>query len=110
MVNITQKYRRNKITFIDISESESEGELIIEINKEKKESPEVIRKRTIFVKYYGEKINEFNLYEIFKIYGCISKVKLKSKNVGLVKFNDKKRQNKFLEKKRKRPNEDYKEN
>ena len=47
MANITQKYRRNKITFIDISESESEDELIIEINKEKKESPEVIRKRNI---------------------------------------------------------------
>ena len=43
MANITEKYPRNKITFIDISESESEGELIIEINEEKKESPEGIR-------------------------------------------------------------------
>jgi hypothetical protein len=100
MVNITQKYRRNKITFIDISESESEDELIIEINKEKKESPEVIRKRTIFVKYYGEKINEFNLYEIFKIYGSISKIKLKSKNVGLVEFNDKKSINRITNEKK----------
>ena len=71
MVNITQKYRRNKITFIDISESESEGELIIEINEEKKGSPEEIRNRTIIVRYYGEKINESNLYEIFKIYDSI---------------------------------------
>ena len=52
------------------------------------------------MKYYGEKINEFNLYEIFKIYGCISKVKLKSKNVGLVEFNDKKSINRITNEKK----------
>ena len=52
------------------------------------------------MKYYGEKINEFNLYEIFKIYGSISKVKLKSKNVGLVKFNDKKSINRITNEKK----------
>ena len=87
MANITEEYGRNKITLIN--ESESEDVSIIEINKKKKESPEEIRKRTIFVKSYGEKIKESNLYEIFKGYGSISKVKFKNKNSVLVEFNDK---------------------
>ena len=87
MANITEEYGRNKITLIN--ESESEDVSIIEINKKKKESPEEIRKRTIFVKSYGEKIKESNLYEIFKGYGSISKVKFKNKNSILVEFNDK---------------------
>ena len=88
---ITEKYRRNKITFIDINESESksEDELLIEKNEEKKESPEEIRNKTIFVRYYGEKIKESNLYGIFKKYGSISKVKLKSDHDGFIEFNDK---------------------
>ena len=100
MANITENYGRNKITFIDISESESEDESIIETHEKKKESPEEIRKRTIFVKYYGEKIKESNLYEIFKVYGSISKVKLKSKRAGLVEFKDKNSINRIMNKKK----------
>jgi len=100
MANITEKYRRNKITFIDIGESESEDDSIIETNEKKEESPEEIRERTIFVKCYGEKINESNLYEIFKGYGTISKVKLKSKNACLVEFNDKNSINRITNKKK----------
>ena len=100
MANITENYGRNKITFIDISESESEDESIIETHEKKKESPEEIRKRTIFVKYYGEKIKESNLYEIFKEYGSISKVKLKSKRAGLVEFKDKNSINRIMNKKK----------
>ena len=101
VVNITEEYGRNKITLIDINESESEDESIKGTNEKKKESHEEIRKRTIFVKSYGEKIKESNLSEIFKGYGIISKVKFKNKNSALVEFNDKNSIEKIKDKKNK---------
>jgi len=87
-VSIAEEYGRKNTTFININESESEDNSIVETGK-KKENPQKIKERTIFVKYFGEKIKESNLYEIFKVYGSISKVKLKSKSAGLVEFKDK---------------------
>ena len=48
--------------------------------KKRKKVVEEIKKRTIFVKSYNEKIKESNLSEIFKIYCIISKNKFKNKN------------------------------
>ena len=88
-VSIAEEYGRKNTTFININESESEDKSIVEKIGKKKESPQKIKERTIFVKYFGEKIKESNLYEIFKVYGSISKVKLKFKSAGLVEFKDK---------------------
>ena len=99
--NIDEEYKRHKITFININVSESEDEPIKETNEKKKESPEAIKKRTIFVKSYGKKIKESNLSEIFKLYGTISKVKFKTQNSVLVEFNDKNSIDRIMGKKNK---------
>ena len=87
MTNLTEEYGRNKITFININENESDDELIIEAN-EKKESIEEIRKRTI-------------IYLKSSKYMILSKVNFKIKNSHLVEFNDKNSIDKIMVKKNK---------
>ena len=74
--------KRKKITFINITEDESEE------SEDELMTTEEKKKRTIYARAYNSKILERDLFKIFKGYGNISKVQIKSPCSGLVEFSD----------------------
>ena len=100
---IMMKFKKNKtrknITYLTISDSESEDDSIIDntenINEERK-------KRTIYASVLAkQKINESDISQIFDKYGEISKIQLKSEYSCLVEFDNKNSVNKIMANKNK---------
>ena len=84
---IQKNKTRKNITYLTISDSESEDDSIIDstekINEERK-------KRTIYARVLvKQKINESEISQIFDKYGEISKIQLKSEYSCLVEFDNK---------------------
>lgn len=84
---IQKNKTRKNITYLTISDSESEDESIIPITESINEER---KKRTIYARVLAkQKINESDISQIFDKYGEISKIQLKSDYSCLVEFANK---------------------
>ena len=95
-----KKNNRQTITLVDldISDSESNDESIIETQEKMNEEK---KKRTIFVKIFKQRLHESDLFQIFNKYGPVSKVELKTQYSGLIEFFDKSTVDRIMSNKKK---------